>query len=184
MSDEQVDAGAEEEPPKKKSKALLFGLIGAVLLGGATFYGVFSGLIPLPFGDKQPEESAAMAGKESHAMAGKEGSKSVGSEHVERPPAAFVPLDELIISLGPDARARHLKLVVSIEVVPESEASVTAVKPRIIDVLNTFLRAVDERQFENPRAMLRLRAQMLRRIQLVTPQHSVQDLLIQEFVLN
>ena len=43
-----------EEPPKKKSKAMLFGLIGAVLLGGGTFYGVYSGMIPLPFGEDPP----------------------------------------------------------------------------------------------------------------------------------
>ena len=56
--------------------------------------------------------------------------------------------------------------------------------PRINDVLNVYLRAVDERDFEVPRAMVRLRAQMLRRVQLVTPPGAVRDVLIQEFVLN
>ena len=182
MSDEQANAGAEnEEPPKKKSKALLFGLIGAVLLGGGTFFGVFSGMIPLPFGAPPAEESAPK--DDGHALEG-ESEGEVGTEHADMKPAAFVPLQAMVISLGPEARSKHLKLVVSVEVKPEAEAEVTAVKPRILDVLNTFLRAVDERDFESPRAMLRLRAQMLRRVQLVTPQNSVRDLLIQEFVLN
>lgn len=183
MSDEQANAGADAaEPPKKKSKALLFGLIGALLLGGGTFYGVFSGLIPLPFGS----DAAAEGDGEAHASSDKNAEKgeSVGIEHPGSPPAAFIPMDALVISLGPTARSKHLKLVVSVEVTPESEAEVTAVKPRIADVLNTFLRAVDERELETPRAMLRLRAQMLRRVQLVTPENSVRDLLIQEFVLN
>ena len=63
----------------------------------------------------------------------------------------------------------------SIEVAPESLNDVTTMTPRILDVLNTFLRAVDERDFELPRGMLRLRAQMLRRVQLVTPQGVVRD---------
>lgn len=183
MSDQQANAGAEDqEPPKKKSKAMLFGLVGAVLLGGATFYGVFSGLVPLPFG-AAPAEGKAEAQGESHALEGNENDE-VGIEHSDMPPAAYVPLEAMVISLGPEARSKHLKLVVSVEVKPEAEAEVTAAAPRILDVLNTFLRAVDERDFESPRAMLRLRAQMLRRVQLVTPQHAVRDLLIQEFVLN
>ena len=180
MSDEQVDAGAEEEAPKKKSKGLLFGLIGAVLLGGGVFYGVYSGLVPLPFGEK-PAPADDYAGGDG----GKADEESVGTASLADPgPTAFVPLEDFVISLGPDARSRHLKLVVSVEVQPDSLSSVTEVTPRIMDVLNTFLRAVDERDFETPRAMIRLRAQMLRRVQLVTPRDSVRDLLIQEFVLN
>ncbi|MEL7416552.1 MAG: flagellar basal body-associated FliL family protein, partial [Pseudomonadota bacterium] len=57
-------------------------------------------------------------------------------------------------------------------------------KPRISDVLNTYLRAVSLDELENPAAMLRLRAQMLRRIQLVTGEGRVRDLLISEFILN
>ena len=90
----------------------------------------------------------------------------------------------MVISLGPAATARHLKVRVSIEVDPESTEAVTALTPRIVDVLNTFLRAVDERDFEVPRAMTRIQAQMLRRVQLVTPHGAVHDVLIQEFVLN
>ena len=67
--------------------------------------------------------------------------------------ASFVPLRELIISLGPNSRAKHLKLVMTIEVTKEAEEQVAALAPRIRDVLNTFLRAVDERDFEVPRAM-------------------------------
>ncbi|MFK7945373.1 MAG: flagellar basal body-associated protein FliL [Paracoccaceae bacterium] len=183
MSDEQANAGAEDEkPPKKKSKAMLFGLIGAILLGGGTFYGVFSGLVPLPFGESASAESDQVD-SQGHALDSGKGD-DLETEHRAMTPAAYIALDPLVISLGPDARSRHLKMVVSVEVLVESESEVSAVKPRILDVLNTFLRAVDERDFETPRAMLRLRAQMLRRVQLVTPQNSVRDLLIQEFVLN
>ena len=93
-------------------------------------------------------------------------------------------LDEIIIALGAEARAKHLLATFVVEVEPGQEASVEALKPRIIDVLNVYLRAVETRDLESPRAMSRLRAQMLRRVQLVTPEGSVRDVLIQQFVLN
>ena len=177
---ETVDAAAEDaEEPKKKSKGLLFGLIGALLLGGGAFYAVYSGMIALPFGgDEKAAESA-------DAKGGDKGSEKEPDIH-DKPPmtAAFVPLDAIIIALGAEAKAKHLKANFVVEVEPGQEAAVEALKPRIIDVLNVFLRAVETRDLETPRAMARLRAQMLRRVKLVTPEGSVRDVLIQEFVLN
>lgn len=179
MADNAGVADAKEEVPKKKSKGMLFGLIGAVLLGGGAFYGVYSGLIPLPFGGE-----AETAEHKSEGYGENQHTEQSGYRPDDMKPTAFVPLEQIIISLGPDAKARHLSVRISVEVVPEAEASVTALTPRIMDVLNTFLRAVDERDFEIPRSMVRLRAQMLRRVQLVTPEGSVRDVLIQEFLLN
>jgi flagellar FliL protein len=61
---------------------------------------------------------------------------------------------------------------------------VTHLLPRILDVLNGYLRAVELAELEDPDALVRLRAQMLRRIQIVTGQGMVRDLLVTEFVLN
>ena len=168
---------AEEEPPKK-SKGMLFGLVGALIFGGGTFFGVFSGMIPLPFGAAPPPPEAHAQDTANHAPKDKHG------QDYSELASSFIPMREMIISLGPNSNAKHLKLVISVEVDSEAEQQVTALAPRIRDVLNTFLRAVDERDFEVPRAMTRLRGQMLRRVQLVTPPGSVRDLLIQDFVLN
>ena len=48
----------------------------------------------------------------------------------------------------------------------------------------SYLRAIDTASIEDPHAMARLRAQMLRRIQIVVGEGRVRDLLITEFVLN
>jgi flagellar protein FliL len=56
--------------------------------------------------------------------------------------------------------------------------------PRITDALNTYLRALEARDLQQPAATVWLRAQMLRRIQLVTGEGRVRDLLITEFVFN
>ena len=56
--------------------------------------------------------------------------------------------------------------------------------PRVTDVLNGYLRAVSVEKLEEPTALIMLRAQMLRRIQIITGEGRVRDLLIMEFVLN
>jgi flagellar FliL protein len=69
--------------------------------------------------------------------------------------------------------------------VPSAYAGeVAMLKPRILDVLNGYLRAVDPAELEDPAALVRLRAQMLRRIQIVTGEGRVRDLLVTEFVMN
>ena len=67
---------------------------------------------------------------------------------------------------------------------PGAEADVTKLTPRVMDVLNSYLRAVAVSDLEDPSALVSLRAQMLRRIQLVTGEGRVRDLLIMEFVLS
>ncbi len=56
--------------------------------------------------------------------------------------------------------------------------------PRVIDVLNSYLRALETSDLADSTALVRLRAQMLRRVQIVTGGDRVHDLLIMEFVLN
>ena len=97
---------------------------------------------------------------------------------------AFVAMDPIMISLAPGSSARHLRFAGQLEVTPEHVAEVAGLMPRVLDVLNTYLRAVEVRDLEAPASLARLRAQMLRRIQVVTGEGRVRDLLISEFVLN
>ena len=67
---------------------------------------------------------------------------------------------------------------------PKGADEVTLLIPRILDVLNGYLRAVEVSELGDPNALVRLRSQMLRRIQIVTGEGRVRDLLVTEFVLN
>jgi flagellar FliL protein len=157
-----TDINMEEAPPKRSKKPLLIGILLAILLGGGGFYATWAGMIlgPPAGGKKHEAAPGPLTG------------------------IAFVPLETLVISLGPDSRAEHLRFSAQVEVVEQAAADVTRLAPRILDVLNSYLRAIDTRDIENPAAMARLRAQMLRRIQIVTGEGRVRDLLITEFVLN
>jgi flagellar protein FliL len=154
-------ATPDEAPVKRSKKPLLIGLVLAILLGGGGFYATWSGLI---LGTEDHGEDAAAPGP----LAG----------------VAFVPLETMVVSLGPDSGSEHLRFTAQVEVVDTAEADVTLLKPRILDVLNSYLRAIDTASIEDPQAMARLRAQMLRRVQVVTGEGRVRDLLITEFVLN
>lgn len=181
MSD--AAAAPPSEAPKGGKKGLLFGVIGAAVLGGAGFYGIYSGMI-------SPNLLTGGGGSNAEASGHGEASSGEGGGHGAAagtgPLAgiAFVPMDPITISLPPGSSARHLRFTGQLEVGPEQSAAVTQLMPRILDVLNTYLRAVEVRDLEQPAAIPRLRAQMLRRIQVVTGEGKVRDLLITEFILN
>lgn len=98
--------------------------------------------------------------------------------------AAFIPLEPLLITLAPGARADHLRFGATLDVAPGSEAHVRALLPRVTDVLATYLRAVEPAMLDRPGALFVMRAQMLRRIALVVGPEQVNDLLVTEFILN
>ncbi len=155
------DAPPDAAPKKKSKLPLIIGVVLAAILGGGGFYATVSGMI--------------LGASDAHAP---------NAEVADLPDIAFVPVEPVIISLGAAADNRHLRFTAQLEVAGPYSAEVTLLQPRILDVLNGYLRAVDVAELEDPSALVRLRAQMLRRIQIVTGEGRVRDLLITEFVLN
>jgi flagellar FliL protein len=93
-------------------------------------------------------------------------------------------MEPIMISLPPGSSAKLLRFTGQLEVAPASAAEVKTLMPRVLDVLSTYLRAVAVRALEQPASAVRLRAQMLRRVQVVTGEGRVRDLLVTEFVMN
>lgn len=153
----------EVVPKGRSRKPLIIGATLGLLLGGGGFYAAWSGLVPSGH-SAAPHDDAAGA----HAL----------------PDIAFVPVDPLIITLGSGAAVRHLRFTSQIEVEAPHMAEVELLLPRIVDVLNGYMRAVDVSFLEDPAALVRIRAHLLRRIQIVTGEGRVRDLLVTEFVLN
>lgn len=152
----------DDAPPRKRGKGLLLSLGLSVLLGGAAFGTVYFDLLP---------------------MGGTGGDSGRGSSSMA-PAIAFVPLDPLVISLSGSSTARHLKLTLQLEVAQGNAEAVAFLRPRIADVLNSYLQALQPADIEARAAMIEIRAQMLRRAQIVTGEGMIRDLLITEFVLN
>jgi flagellar protein FliL len=141
-------------------KPVSLGLIGACVAGAAGFYATYSGAVESVL-DRQIARLSSPG-----------------------PDFGYVPLDPLIVSLGRENSASHLRFVGTLEVASQHLGEVTMLKPRVVDALNTYLRAVDVEEFEQPSSMMKLRAQMLRRVQVVTGEGRIRDLLVLEFVLN
>lgn len=97
---------------------------------------------------------------------------------------AYVAIEPIVINLGARGHARMLRFSAQLEVAPGHTAEVGRLMPRIVDVLNIYLRALEMHEIEEPAALIRLRAQMLRRVQIVTGAGRVNDLLVTEFILN
>ncbi len=154
-----AEAAVDDAPKKRSKKPLLLGLVLALVLGGGGFYATFAGLI----------------------LGGHPNAESIPGPLTG---IAFVPLDTIVVSLGRNSGSEHLRFTAQLEVVDSAAKDVTTLTPRILDVVNSYLRAIDTASIEDPHAMARLRAQMLRRIQVVTGEGRVRDLLITEFVLN
>lgn len=157
-----AETAVPERVPQKKSKLpLLIGLGMTLALGAAGFYATWSGMI---LGGGHAAEAAAA--------------------HDPLPDIAFVPIDPVIVGMGPAGDNRHLRFTAQLEVATPQVAEVTLLMPRILDVLNSYLRAISATEIEDPAAMTRIRAQLLRRVQIVTGEGRVRDLLITEFILN
>ena len=158
----EADAPQDAVPKKASRLPVILGLVLFLALGGGGFYAVYAGLILAP------------AGEAAHGAAGSSAA----------PEIAFVPIEPVVISLGKIADNRHLRFTAQLEVEKATEGEVTHLLPRILDVLNGYLRTIEVAELEDPDALVRLRSHMLRRIQIVTGQGRVRDLLVTEFVLN
>jgi len=159
-SDETKDA-----LPKKASKLpLILAVVVALAGGGGAFFFMYTSgnSAPIDVTEAIPEDDALSPLAD----------------------LTFVPLPPMVIALGDSSANRLLRFQAQLEVSSGDEETVSYLEPRIMDVLNTYLRAVSVEDLESRRALIRLRAQMLRRIQIVTGGDHVRDLLITEFVLT
>lgn len=169
MADATVEMGDEGGVEQARSRMpLLIGLMLFVLLGAGGFYATFSGVFSL---------SAVLGGDGGEAGAPEKA-------HSDSPDFAFAPVGEIVIPLGPKANSEFLILEAEIEVAPEDKAALMAQMPRVRDMFNTYLRAVETRDLEAQDATLRLRAHLVRRLKVLLEPLTPRDLLFTTFILR
>ncbi|WP_181893206.1 flagellar basal body-associated FliL family protein [Falsiruegeria mediterranea] len=167
-----ADATADElEPEKKGGKLpLIIGLVLGLVGAGAGFYATTSGLIPI--------------GKTAEAQDEKTYAEDTGEYPAALPDIEYVDLTPIMITLSGGATIHQLRFHAQLEVESKYHSDVEKIRPRILDVLNGYLRALELSDLRDPLALTRLRGQMLRRIGIVAGKGRVRDLLVIEFVLN
>ncbi|WP_235962682.1 flagellar basal body-associated FliL family protein [Jannaschia marina] len=162
MADPEEEA-VDSAPEKKGGMGKLgwiVTLVAALALGGGAFFVTFSGLVGLP----SEEAAAPEAGTGPLAP-------------------QFLELDPMMITVGGAGSTKQLRFRAFLQLEPGAE-QIAALQPRILDVFSTYLRAVSVARLEDPTALLDLRAQLLRRVQLLAGADVVSDLLIIDFVIT
>lgn len=151
-------ASLEEKQPKK-SRALLFVIVAALVLGGAAFASTFLGFWSpsklLESAERSPVREAVPA-----------------VEFVQVPPI------EVVV---PGARTRSLIMHATIETDAAHRAQIEHLMPRVSDAFTTFLAGVDPAAYERRGVLEVIRAELVTRTRFVLGEDPVRDLLITEF---
>ena len=124
------------EPVKSGKLPLVLGVILALAGGAGGYFATSTGLIL--GADSKPEE------------------KSQDVVKGAIPKVSFVPMEPISISLPPSSPYGHLRFRAELEVREQYAKEVESILPRVVDVLNTYLRAVEVADLEAPASLTRL----------------------------
>ena len=162
----EAEAAAENgaAKPKGKSKLLLIVIAAVVLLGGGAG-GYFFLLAP----KKDKADDA----------------------EVEKKVTAFLDIKNMVIGMSPDnaqatiGGAHVMKLHVALEIADAKELSaVQALQPRIEDIFHVYLREMRPVDLQGSAAILRLKDELMRRVNLAVYPKKVEAILIKELLVQ
>ena len=168
--EEGASAEGEAEGGKKKiSKKMLIiigAVVGVVLLGGGTVAALFAtGML----GKKATPEEVAAAREEANK------SKTV-----------YYSLGDLLVNLsGEGKHPNFLKIKISLELADAKDVPmIEAIKPRIIDNFQVYLRELRIEDLRGSAGLYRLREELLLRVTEAAQPVRVRDVLFQEMLVQ
>lgn len=188
--------GEDGAAPKKKKLPLLFIVIPAALVvlgggGGAAFFMM------------QPKAAAAADdgghGAEKKGGSGKKAEKKGGSHGPAAPTdgslgviaegpdgVTFYTLPDIVVNIqAPDGRPTHLKLKLTLEMHDAHVAEQLQTEmPRMLDMFQGFLRELRPEDLAGNAGTFQLRAEILRRVNLIAAPGEVDAVLIEEMLVN
>ena len=114
--------------------------------------------------------------------------ESVKTQKDKLPPeeAAFLDIPDIIVNIQtPDTTAAYLKLSVSLELDKmEDKAAIEPVMPRIIDQFQGYLRELRVEDIRGSAGVMRLKEELLRRVNLAAAPTPVRDVLLKEMIVQ
>ncbi|MGE4351065.1 MAG: flagellar basal body-associated FliL family protein [Bdellovibrionales bacterium] len=176
------------DPPKKGLPKKMIIIIAAALIllggGGAGLY--FSGVLG---GGHAVDETTDAAG---HGEEGHEAPKKMehgdvpAVEQDENVAPTFYSLGDILVNLSGDGkRPNFLKIRVSLELASEKDvAAIEALKPRIIDNFQVYLRELRIEDLRGSAGLYRLREELLLRVTEAVQPIRVRDVLFQEMLVQ
>jgi flagellar FliL protein len=178
-SDSDSEAAPSDDAPKNglvgKVTALLFGskmkmMIsgGALALllvgGGAGYYFFFMGSEETAAGEQLAEEAVPIV----------------------PPTVAFYDIPDIIVNIQTaDGSPAYLKLGVSLELANvEAKNGLQVLMPRIVDQFQSYLRELRMDDLKGSAGVLRLKEELLRRINVAAAPYKVRDVLLKEMIVQ
>jgi flagellar FliL protein len=159
--DASTDVDEVSDKPEKgsgRSKLVLVGGLVAVLIVGGGAGAWFTGMLG--------------------------GNGTASAEHVISAPV-FYDLPDFLSNLSGPPPQRYLKMRVSLQL-PNQEASkiVDEQLPRVLDGFQTYLRQLRPEDLEGSEAMMRLKEELLRRLNLAIQPPVAKDILFKEIIVQ
>ncbi len=169
MSDSDIDfdEGGDEEGGKKKLSGkvmVLFIALPAIVVIGGIVGALFAfGILG---GGAEHDEMAAV--------------------EEEQTPPVFFDMPEFLVNMStPDGAMRYLKLRVAIEMPNEDVLSeIELLMPRIVDGFQVYLRELRPEDLEGSAGIVRMKEELLRRLNLAVEPHHIRDVLFKEVVVQ
>jgi flagellar FliL protein len=169
MSDSDIDFDGEDEEGGGKKKlsgkviVLFIALPALVVIGG-----IVGGLFAFGILGGGDEENADMAMVE------------------EAVPPVFYDMPEFLVNISTGSGpTRYLKMRVSLEI-PTAEIleDIELLMPRVVDGFQVYLRELRPEDLEGSAAIVRMKEELLRRLNLAVEPHEVRDVLFKEVIVQ
>jgi flagellar FliL protein len=192
---EGEEGAAEGEAPAKKKPPMMIIIAAAaavVLVGGGVT--TFLLLKPKPGAhadaghEKPKKEKKKEEKKGGHGDAKEGGAPAAGAPVIKDGPdgVVFYTLPDIVVNMqAADGRSTFLKLKLTFEL-PDQETAdaLTPNLPRLQDMFQTFLRELRPEDLNGSQGSYQLRAELLRRVNLVAAPSKVNAVLIEEMLIN
>lgn len=164
-----------QDGKKPGKKPLIISVVLMVVGGAGGYFATSSGLISVSGKASTTQSEDGLSQKNRTDMV----------EAVEPlPDIAYVALEPVVVTMIHTEQVFNLRFRAQLEVNAMYKEDVAKITPRIIDVLNSYLRALEIDDFRNGSALTKVRAQLLRRFQAVAGQGRIRDVLVMDFTLN
>jgi flagellar FliL protein len=159
-------------------KLMVAGGLVVVLGGGGAAYYFLGGSAP---GEEHAEGAPAEAADGGHGGGHGAASSELPSEH-----AAFFDVPDIVVNIQTaDSTPAYLKLSVSLELdSAEAKTAIEPVMPRVVDQFQTYLRELRVEDVRGSMGVMRLKEELLRRVNLAAAPTPVRDVLLKEMIVQ
>ncbi len=171
--------GAAVEGKKSPIKKILIIVVPLLLLlagaGGAYMMGFF--------GHKEEVDCTKVVQGDEHYA---ECAEKLAKEATGNGPGTFIDIPGMIVNLNSlSKQPRFLKISMKIELVKQTDQpAFEAVRPRVIDQFQAYLRELRVEDLRGSSGMYRMKIELLNRVRAAAPNIEIKDVLFQEILIQ